>query len=60
MTPTGRSYLVHAPERGLAPCLARIEARKQGHPNAAKTRTLHVERIERGLYEVVLMDGQIR
>ena len=52
--PCGRSYHVHAPTRDLAPSAARLRAMQEGWRSHG--RVLHVERIEPGLYEVVLAE----
>lgn len=52
--PTGRSYLVDAPNANLAPHAARIAATGEGHRGARWSRVLHVERVDASRYEVVL------
>jgi hypothetical protein len=50
----GRSYHVVAADAAMAKREARFKARAEGHPNAMGVSVLHVERIARGVYEVVL------
>lgn len=56
MTATGRSYIVSAKERDLAPAVARAQAKIEGFEPA---QTLYVsERMNDGTYEVVLAEPE--
>jgi hypothetical protein len=51
---TGRSYIVNAPTRDIAPYMARIQAAAEGQRNVKGSRILYIERLARGQYEVVI------
>lgn len=52
--PEGRSYHVVAFDAAIAKRAARDKACAEGHPGALSARVLHVERVVKGVYEVVL------